>query len=106
MSSVHSSQVGIVLTETPSEAPVPRRSKKTSRLNAAKRVRNSTFLGTSHANFNMASKAEAIEEIERTVTDDLVGDIGLTHGYVSGLGRVHICITFSRPSQEARRTTL
>ena len=48
MSSVHSSQFGMALDETPSEAPVPRRSKKMSRLNAARLVRNSTFLGTSH----------------------------------------------------------
>jgi len=49
---------------------------------------------------DVAPEAEAIEEIERTVTNDLVGDVGVTHSDVSGLGCVHICLTFSRLSQE------
>ena len=49
MSSVHSSHVGMALRGTPSDAPVPRRSKKINRRNDANRLRKSAMTGSSHA---------------------------------------------------------
>jgi hypothetical protein len=37
----------------------------------------------------MAPEAIAIEKIEGAVANDLIGDVRVTHGDISGLGRLH-----------------
>src|ERR1700675_1748851 len=39
--------------------------------------------------FDVAAEAIAKQDVDRSVADDLVGDIGVAHGDVSGLGSLH-----------------
>jgi hypothetical protein len=37
----------------------------------------------------VASQAVGVEKIEGTLTKDLIGDVGVSHGDVLGFGRIH-----------------
>ena len=50
-------------------------------------------LGTSWVlpeHVDMTSEAVAVQQVNRAVTNDLIGDISIAHGDVAGLGTLHV----------------
>ncbi len=71
---------------TRSDAPVPRLSKMISRLNEAIRSKNAPRAGSSQSSSTFENGPGHVDEIERPVTDDLVGDADVAALRVARLG--------------------
>src|SRR5262249_31432931 len=87
-SSLHTSQVGKSARAARSDAPLPLRSKRISRLKAASRLLKAGF--RSHVPLQIeVAEAVVVDEVERAYADDLVGYLGFANGHISRLRRVH-----------------